>query len=164
MTSIASTLLVAPHWKPLLFLNCALWRMLQPLLLLYRMDILSSKDSAQVCEIYDGVGWCLIKPRESQLLEVRWEHYKGINRCLMLTPLFTLHVLDTRDVRIEPLKAWHDITKKMVFINFRLWFQFFFYDFFHALSISSIQALLHLHCTWFACIRSCTKNPSYGWP
>ena len=69
--------------------------------------------------------------------------------------------IQKKKVRIEPLKAWHDVTN-LKFIIYLMIFQFHFY-----LSYPCIIPCKHfdrhlLHCTWLRCIRSHTKDPSHG--
>ena len=64
-------------------------------------------------------------------------------------------------VRIEPLKAWHDVIN-LKFIIYLMMFQFYFYlSLFHVLYFKHYD-LHFLHCTWLGCIRSCIKKLSHG--
>ena len=55
-------------------------------------------------------------------------------------------------VRIEPLKAWHDVIN-LEFIIYLMMFQFHYYpSLFHVLYSMSILASTFLHCTWVRCI------------
>ena len=66
------------------------------------------------------------------------------------------------DVRIEPLKVWHDVTY-LEFIIYLMIFQFHLYlSLFHALYSISILAKHLLHCTWLRCLKSYTKDLSHG--
>ena len=64
------------------------------------------------------------------------------------------------NVRIEPLKAWHNVID-LEFIIYLMMFQFHFYlSLFHVLLYKHF--CLHLlHCMWLRCIRSCTKDLSH---
>ena len=73
------------------------------------------------------------------------------------------HKLDSSQdsVRIEPLKVWRDVID-LEFVIYLMIFQFHFYlSLFHVLYFMSIFVYHLLHCNWFRCIRSCTKNPSH---
>ena len=65
------------------------------------------------------------------------------------------------NVRIEPLKTWHDIIN-LEFITYLMMFQFHFYlSLFHVLYFSYLHIL---HCMWLRCIRSYIEDLSHGFP
>ena len=63
------------------------------------------------------------------------------------------------NVRIEPLKTWHDIIN-LEFITYLMMFQFHFYlSLFHVLYFSYLHIL---HCMWLRCIRSYIEDLNHG--
>ena len=75
--------------------------------------------------------------------------------------------LKNSNVRIEPLKAW--TLKSMIWCN-KIWSSLFInkvpilllFILIPCSVLYEYSSLHLLHCTWLECIKSYTKNPSYG--